>query len=527
MSAMLFEDDARISIRALEEVTSGFGRRDFAVRLWDGTTWGDNARPRFTLVLKHPGALRNMFTSPSELVLGEAFIYDDFDIEGNVEAAFDFADYLLVREWRIGDQLRVGSLLRKLPAGIRAAERGHSVPELGGALHSKQRDRRAVTYHYDVSNEFYALWLDHRLVYSCGYFKSASDDLDTAQEQKLDYICRKLRLRRGDRLLDLGCGWGGLMEYAVTHYGVYAFGVTLSVPQAELARERFRLAGIADRCRVEVSDYRELETSQQYDKIVSVGMFEHVGEALLPEYFGQAWALLRPGGVFLNHGIAASATFQRKGPSFVDEYVFPDAREAVSRLFHPLPVKMPLTLAIACIALVANIGSVLLLRRHHAHDLNVRSAFLHLLQDALSSLVVVIATAFAHTRFGPYLDPIAAMVVGCAVIFGAASIIREAVSTLLEGTPKGVDIEDVVSEVEQQFQPVRLHHVHIWEVGPGQRALTAHFTASNVELADAESLCMQIRSFLSERWGIQHATLQPEVGDCGQTGLLGSWQGEG
>jgi cyclopropane-fatty-acyl-phospholipid synthase len=324
MSAMLLKDNALITTRVLEDLTSGFGRHDFAVRLWDGTTWGDNATPRFTLVLKHPGALRNMFTSPSELMVGEAFIYNDFDIEGNVEAAFDLADHLLAREWGIGEELRVGSLLRKLPDGIPVAEHGHSAVALGGGLHSKQRDRKAVTYHYDVSSDFYALWLGRRMVYSCGYFKSTGDDLDTAQEQKLDYICRKLRLRRGDRLLDLGCGWGSLMEFAVTHYGVQAFGVTLSAPQAELARERFRLAGIADRCRVEVSDYRDLETSQRYDKIVSVGMFEHVGEALLPKYFGQVWALLRPGGVFLNHGIAASATFQRKGPSFVDKYVFPD-----------------------------------------------------------------------------------------------------------------------------------------------------------------------------------------------------------
>lgn len=202
-------------------------------------------------------------------------------------------------------------------------------------------------------------------------------------------------------------------------------------------------------------------------------------------------------------------------------------REAVLRLFHPSPVKMTLTLLIACVALFANIASVLLLKRHNAHDLNVRSAFLHLVQDALSSFVVVVAAALAHTRLGPYLDPIAALVVGCAVIFGAASIIREAVGTLLESTPKGVDIEDVVSKVEQQFQPARLHHVHIWEVGPGQRALTAHLTVSNVQLADAQTQCVQIRSFLSKRWGIQHATLQPEVGDCGQAGVLGNWQGSG
>ena len=318
------KDNVLITIRVLEDLTSGFGRHDFAVRLWDGTTWGDKERPRFTLVLQHPGALRKMLTAPSELALGEAFIYDDFDVEGNMEAAFDLADYLLAGEHSVAERLRFRGLLHNLPEGHRADEGRLHERELGGALHSKERDRRAVTHHYDVGNDFYALWLDRRWVYSCGYFKSARDDLDTAQEQKLDYICRKLRLRRGDRMLDLGCGWGSLMEFAVTHYGVQAYGVTLSVPQAERARERFRMAGIGDRCKVEVSDYRDLETSQQYDKIVSVGMFEHVGEALLPEYFGRAWALLRPGGVFLNHGIAASATFRRKGPSFIDKYVFPD-----------------------------------------------------------------------------------------------------------------------------------------------------------------------------------------------------------
>lgn len=126
-------------------------------------------------------------------------------------------------------------------------------------------------------------------------------------------------------MLDIGCGWGGLLMHAVAHYGVEAVGITVSVPQAEVARERVREAGLNDRCRVEVSDYRDIDHDQQYDKIASVGMFEHVGEALLPEYFHQAWNLLRPGGVFLNHGIGCSATYQRRGPSFIDRYVFPDS----------------------------------------------------------------------------------------------------------------------------------------------------------------------------------------------------------
>lgn len=196
--------------------------------------------------------------------------------------------------------------------------------EFGGRLHSKERDRQAIHYHYDLPAEFYSLWLDPRMVYSCAYFKNPDENLDSAQVRKLDYICRKLRLRPGERLLDIGCGWGALIIHAASHYGVECVGITLSVSQAEVARERLRRVGLSGRCRVEVSDYRDIDHDLQYDKIVSVGMFEHVGEALLPEYFHIAWNLLRPGGVFLNHAIAYSATYRRRGPSFTDRYVFPD-----------------------------------------------------------------------------------------------------------------------------------------------------------------------------------------------------------
>lgn len=196
---------------------------------------------------------------------------------------------------------------------------------LRGVRHSRHRDRKAVTYHYDVSNDFYSLFLDERMVYSCAYFSSLDEDLDAAQERKLDYICRKLRLRRGERLLDIGCGWGGLVIHAASRYGVDAVGITLSRPQAALANERIRRAGLSERCRVEVRDYREVDGTSTYDKMVSVGMFEHVGESLLPEYFRRAFRLLRPGGVFLNHGIARNPEFPLvPGPSFTDHYVFPD-----------------------------------------------------------------------------------------------------------------------------------------------------------------------------------------------------------
>jgi cobalt-zinc-cadmium efflux system protein len=198
-------------------------------------------------------------------------------------------------------------------------------------------------------------------------------------------------------------------------------------------------------------------------------------------------------------------------------------KESISRLMHPTPTRATITLIIATLALVANLGSVVLLRRHDEHDLNVRSAFLHLVQDALSSLVVVIAAALANTRIGPYLDPAAAILVGVAVVVSVFSILRETLHTLLEGTPHDIEVEDLVQSVEEQFQPVRLHHVHVWEVGPGQCALTAHLDVGNAELAAIELRCREIRGFLSDRWAIQHVTLQPEVRGCRDMGILGTW----
>jgi cyclopropane-fatty-acyl-phospholipid synthase len=303
-------------------------QRNFAVRLWDGTTWQpepESAEPkRFTLVLQHPGALRKMFLPPSELSLGEAYIYNDFDIEGDITAVFPLADQFINRKWGKLAQVRYGKRLLSLPKTSQARA-GDAAAKLRGARHSKERDRQAVTYHYDRSNDFYALWLDQRMVYSCAYFATPDDDLDTAQERKLEYICRKLRLRPGERLLDIGCGWGGLVIYAAQRYGVEAYGITLSQPQAELAQQRIQQAGLTEHCRVEVRDYRDMNEANSFDKIVSVGMFEHVGEKFLPSYFRQAWHMLRPGGVFLNHGIASETALQvQQRESFVSTYVFPD-----------------------------------------------------------------------------------------------------------------------------------------------------------------------------------------------------------
>jgi len=265
-----------------------------------------------------------MFWSPSELALGEAYLHDDIDIEGNLESAFLLADQLLHSRLGLSERLRFARFLLTMPSsglhrGTRPAER------LRGPVHSMRRDRQAVTYHYDVSNAFYSLWLDKRMVYSCAYFTTPDDDLDTAQEKKLDYLCRKLRLQRGNRMLDIGCGWGGLVIHAAKNYGVEAHGITLSGPQADLANQRIRQEGLSAYCRVEVRDYREMDAPESYDKLVSVGMFEHVGEPRLREYFQAAFLLLRPGGTFLNHGIASNSGISAiPGPSFSDYYIFPD-----------------------------------------------------------------------------------------------------------------------------------------------------------------------------------------------------------
>jgi cyclopropane-fatty-acyl-phospholipid synthase len=312
--------------------------KPFAIRLWNGAEWRHSKEPpRFTLDLKHPTALHRLLWRPSELSLGEAYITDAFDIHGDLEASFELAEHLIGRQWRMSEKLGLARKFLGLP-GKRQAVRTRDSLNLKGRAHSKQRDAQAVQYHYNVSNDFYGLWLDQRMVYSCAYFHDPSESLDQAQYHKLDYLCRKLRLKPGEKLLDLGCGWGGLIIHAAERYGVEALGVTLSQPQADLANARIKEAGLAGRCRAEVCDYRDIPAGQQFDKVVSVGMYEHVGEKKLPEYFHKVYQLLKPGGAFLNHGITESMTnTPNNGPSFIDKYVFPDG--------ELIPISIPLRIA--------------------------------------------------------------------------------------------------------------------------------------------------------------------------------------
>ena len=343
MHAIVAEKNVEERTRhVLSEIFAGCSLDKVGVRLWDGTAWPDQ-RPRAAmLALKHSGALGRMFLPGTEVGLAEAYLHDDFDIEGDIAVAFEIGDFLLAHlgDWK--KKLKLAGLLVALPdqdgrSTMRRAAR-QLLPRIRGKQHSLERDRRAVTFHYDVANDFYRLWLDPRMVYSCAYFISQDDDLDAAQECKLDYLCRKLRLRPGQRLLDIGCGWGALVIHAAKHFGVRAEGLTLSEPQAEWARARIAETGLINEATIDLRDYREISSdgSQHYDAIVSVGMAEHVGREKLPDYFSAAHRALKPGGVFLNQAIGEGVVARpdNRDGSFIEQYVFPGGD------IPPLPIML-------------------------------------------------------------------------------------------------------------------------------------------------------------------------------------------
>ena len=310
---------------AVQELLQEYHPRDFAVEFWDGSRWDTEPGQfcRFTWHIHHPSVLRALLRPDRQVALGEAFIYGDFDVSGDILASFPVAEYLEQKHFGPGRKLLLGSMLLGLPSQLRDED---VRVELRGRTHSKTRDRQAVSFHYDVSNAFYQLWLDPAMIYSCAYFKSRADTLQTAQAQKLDHICRKLRLRPGERLLDIGCGWGGLIIHAARYYGVQAVGITLSEQQLVFAQQRIRESGLSSRCEARLLDYRDTSQLGGFDKVASVGMVEHVGESALPEYFRCAFQVLKPGGTFLNHGIGRAGNRAKPAErTFTDVYVFPDA----------------------------------------------------------------------------------------------------------------------------------------------------------------------------------------------------------
>jgi cyclopropane-fatty-acyl-phospholipid synthase len=301
------------------------------LRFWDGSELRGQADVPATVVLRDPGALIHVLRAPGQLGLARAWVDGSLDVDGDIEAvlrtreAFARVDLSPVDRARLArEAVRVLGTRLLHPPPIPAIE-----ARLSGRRHWIARDRAAVRHHYDVSNRFYELVLGPSMVYSCAYFATPGETLEAAQERKLDLICRKLRLREGERFLDIGCGWGSLLMHAAAHYGARGVGVTLSEPQAELARERVALAGLTERVEIRVQDYREIP-DEPFDKIASVGMYEHVGRAELARYAGTVAQLLRPGGLFLNHGITRLVPHAPEPDPFISRYVFPDGE------LHPL-----------------------------------------------------------------------------------------------------------------------------------------------------------------------------------------------
>ncbi len=297
-----------------------------AIRAYDGSRLGppEDQAPA-TIVVQSPNALRRIVTAPGELGFGRAYVAGDLDVEGDIYEALRLGDAMP----RLKLSPKQWTALVKL-IGVEGLKPLAPPPEeahLTGRRHSKERDAAAIRHHYDVSNEFYELVLGPTMTYSCAVFEKPGDALDVAQEQKYELICRKLDLQPGQRLLDVGCGWGGMVMHAAAHHGVRAVGVTISPSQADKARERVAAAGLADRVDIRMLDYRDV-VDGPYDAISSIGMFEHVGVAKLGEYFARLRGVVVPGGRVLNHGISRpwSAGLLVASPerSFIDRYVFPD-----------------------------------------------------------------------------------------------------------------------------------------------------------------------------------------------------------
>jgi cyclopropane-fatty-acyl-phospholipid synthase len=310
---------------ALREALQGaLPHRPFRVDFWDGTTLPSTngaGGPAFSV--RSPRALAHALRAPGQLGVGRAYVAGDIEVD-DVDKALDLLD-----SWQ-PPPLDLRAKAQLAAAAVRAT--GLTPPpkppvsELRpvGRRHSRARDLRAVRHHYDVGNEFFSLFLDESMTYSCAIFSRGAQTLEEAQRTKLDLVCTKLRLRPGERLLDVGCGWGSFLRHAVREYGVRATGVTLSEPQAALARRRAEEEGLGDRIDIRVMDWRDL-AGERFDKIASIGMVEHVGSANIDAYAEQLASLLRPGGWLLNHGIGRLRHTDPEAGPFSERFVFPDA----------------------------------------------------------------------------------------------------------------------------------------------------------------------------------------------------------
>jgi cyclopropane-fatty-acyl-phospholipid synthase len=305
------------------EIESRIPDLPFTVEFWDGTRLAATNGGGPTFRVRSPHAAAQVLRAPGQLGLGRAYVSGEIEVD-DIDAVIEVLD-----SWQ-PPSLEGGAKARLLLATARAAgltkppSRPAAELRPSGRRHSKERDAAAVRHHYDVSNEFFALFLDRSMTYSCGFFSPGPKTLEAAQEEKLETVCRKLALREGEKVLDVGCGWGSFALRAATEHGAQVVGITLSPPQAERARQRAKEAGVGDRVEIRVMDYRDL-VGERFEAISSIGMVEHVGEAQIDVYAETLAKLLTPGGRLLNHGIARLRHTDPAAGPFSERYVFPDA----------------------------------------------------------------------------------------------------------------------------------------------------------------------------------------------------------
>lgn len=338
------EDPSAAMVNMLRRIFDQFDGH-LQIQLWDGQRvhLGKQGAPvngsPFTLIFHTPAILESFLKRKDPLTFAESYFKCEMDIEGDLAALLALREQFsrLHIHWRLKGRALLNHLLRQLkkPVSLRPLALSRLPAAQAVHTHSRDENRLSIQFHYDVSNGFYALWLDPAMVYSCAYFLSEAQDLASAQTAKLELICRKLQLSAHDELLDIGCGWGALVMHAARHYGVKATGITLSQQQYDYAQQQIESAGLTGRVSVRLQDYRDLPGHAQYNKIASVGMFEHVGIKNLATYFQTVQRLLARDGLFLNHGITSDVEGwpDNLGHTFVNRYVFPDGQlETVSNI---------------------------------------------------------------------------------------------------------------------------------------------------------------------------------------------------
>ncbi len=298
---------------------------DIAVRLWDGRIIHGACDAPTTIVFREPGALRDLILHHDLLRLADSYLTGAIDVEGNLESVFTLKTYLRDLTLPLTTRLHLLHQALHLPP----LPRNGATRAWRATRKARRNSQASIAHHYDVSNDFYRLWLDPEMVYSCAYFSDTDQSLAAAQRDKLDYLCRKLRLQAGQTLLDIGCGWGALACWAARHYDVKVHGITLSKQQLIHAREKAHSANLEQQVSFELLDYRDLPQDRRYDRIVSVGMFEHIGVKNFPTYFTTVRKLLKPNGLFLNHGITDETGWQKTPMTcFMNRYIFPDGELA-------------------------------------------------------------------------------------------------------------------------------------------------------------------------------------------------------